>query len=924
MKGTPDGEPPGRSIGFPKKPEPSRRGWMPMRIPAVFTAVLFTTHSLAVAGEPSMTSPGLAAQREHLSKTLKVQDLEAVRPADSPQTAWKPYPVSLAPANWIWLPSSRTLSNTFVLFRKEIELSAPPTRATGWLTADSRYRLTVNGQRVQWGPAPCDPRHVDADPFDITALLKAGKNVIGVEVLHYGLGDGTWPAGKPGFIFNATIESPGGQKQDIVSDTSWLTLLDRAHAPGQYKRWYLRALQEEFDARLHPVGWDTADYRPDRRWLPAMVLACPSDKPSSCAHYSSNDLVDRISPAVATLRARQIPAMREERIPALRLAESGKVEWLRDPADWFDCRIPGSFNVTRAPVAQEKGPGVWEIPLGKDSLKAAFLTFEFKDHIVGWPGFTIEAPEGTVIELMVQESHAPTGPAWLDTHFYSWTRFICREGVNRFETFDYESLRWMQLHIRDASRPVVVRDVAVRRRQYDWPKAPHIVCSEPPLQRLFDATFNTLHNSAQDIVVDGMGRERQQYSGDCGHQLHAVRYAFGETRLPRRYLRTFSEGMTPQGYFLDCWPAFDRLARVLQKQIDGAYWGPILDHGIGFNFDCWNHYFETGDLEALAEPYPRLLRFATYLESTRTAEGLLPVVNLGMPTVWIDHNAYKQERHKQCAFNLYAAAMFRHALSPICRAFGDPQRADHYDGLGRQLTEATIRTFWSPERGVFVNNLPWLPEEKSLRMCDRSLATAILFDQCPDNNTAASLKALATCPPELGLSYPANAGWRYWALAKLGRIDVILREFRERWAKMPSVVHNNALQEDWGARPDTSDEWSHCPVVPVYLLFMDIAGIRPTAPGFAKIQVRPQLGDLGDIDLTAHTVRGPIHFAAKREKDGHRVTLELPAGCEGELLLPEGANPGLPVLAADPVLKLGRFKLNTGANAFDVHPAEKR
>ncbi len=118
---------------------------------------------------------------------------------------WKPHRVTLDPAKWIWLPSERTLPNTFVLFRKEILLTEKPARAVGWLTADSRYRLTVNGQRVQWGPAPCDPRQLDVDPFDITALLRPGKNVIGVEVLYYGIGEGTWAAGKPGLLFHAVV-----------------------------------------------------------------------------------------------------------------------------------------------------------------------------------------------------------------------------------------------------------------------------------------------------------------------------------------------------------------------------------------------------------------------------------------------------------------------------------------------------------------------------------------------------------------------------------------------------------------------------------------------------------------------------------------------------------------------------------------------
>ena len=371
-----------------------------------------------------------------------------------------------------------------------------------------------------------------------------------------------------------------------------------------------------------------------------------------------------------------------------------------------------------------------------------------------------------------------------------------------------------------------------------------------------------------------MGRERQQYSGDGGHQLHAIRYAFGETRLPARFLRTFSEGMTPEGYFLDCWPAYDRLARVMQKQIDGAYWGPLLDHGVGFNFDCWHHWMQTGDLEALREPYPRLLRFAGYLASIRDEDGLLPVEHLGLPTVWIDHVAYRQQRHKQCAFNLYAAAMLQHALAPIARAFGDEQRAREADKLGGEILQATVRRFWSAERGLFVNNLPWLPEEKTPRLCDRSLATAILFDQCPDGNTAAAVRALVECPPEMGLSYPCNANWRYWALAKAGHAEVIVRDFRRRWATMRSVVENNTIQEDWHAQPDSTSQWSHCALSPIFVLMMDIAGIRPTAPGFARYQVRPQPADLGRLELTAYAPTGRFEFLSGARAGGTQSCLD--------------------------------------------------
>ncbi|MCA9419226.1 MAG: alpha-L-rhamnosidase, partial [Candidatus Omnitrophica bacterium] len=153
----------------------------------------------------------------------------------------------------------------------------------------------------------------------------------------------------------------------------------------------------------------------------------------------------------------------------------------------------------------------------------------------------------------------------------------------------------------------------------------------------------------------------------------------------------------------------------------------------------------------------------------------------------------------------------------------------------------------------------------------------------------------------------------------LGRTDVIVKDWRERWATMSSVVLNNSLQEWWTAKPDSSSLWSHCPVSPVFVLYMDIAGIRPTSPGFDTCVVRPQLSGFGELELTSHTPHGPIHFAATPENGGHRVTVTMPEDCEGELLLPSSAHPNLEALAPDHPLGLKRFRLPPGSsNSFLV------
>lgn len=797
--------------------------------------------------------------------------------------------LNLAPARWIWLPSGRCLPNTFVLFRREVVFDQTPRSMSGWLLADSRYRITVNGQRVQWGPAPSDPRWPEADPVDLTPFLRRGHNVIGVEVVYFGHGDGTWPAGAPGFLMNLEVVQYDGDRQRLVSDAQWMCTVDRSHPPGQYRRWFLRALQEQFDARLQIVGWDHPDFKPDALWIAAQEISDDATLPPILIQRPWREpmgpdgaLLHDASPgehAIPSIRRRSIPLMRETEVSAGQLVESGWVHWNRDSDDWFELQIPGSFTIEREQAVESDEDGSWRLPVA-DQTTGVFVTFCLSEQMVGFPLLEVEAPLDTVIELIVQESHeAHTGPAWLDTHHHHWSRLICREGLNRFEAFDYESCRWIQLHVRGHERPVTVRRVGLRRREYAWPNEPAVACGEPVLQRLFDAAVNTLRNSCLDTIQDGAGRERQQYSGDCGHQLLTARDIFGATTLAARFIATFSQGLTREGYFLDCWPAYDRLARLVQRHMDATDWGPLLDHGVGFVFDCYQHYMDSGRLADIEPAFPRLLRFVAYLESLRDDTGLLPVTGLGIPTVWLDSFAYQAQRDKQCAFNLYIAGMLRHALAPLCRAFNRGDDAIEFEEWSDAIVAAVIERFWNSDQGLFIINSPWLDQDDVARLCDRSLAMAVLFDQCPEHVTESVAEMLANPSRAMGRSYPCNAVWRYRALMKLRRVDVVLRELRECWATMPSVHENNTIQEFWQTQADSLKEWSHCAMTPLIVLVRDIIGFRPIEPGYSRYEIRPQLGDLGPLDVMCHTPRGPLRFVS----DESGLTLTLPRAMEGVL-----------------------------------------
>jgi hypothetical protein len=74
-------------------------------------------------------------------------------------------------------------------------------------------------------------------------------------------------------------------------------------------------------------------------------------------------------------------------------------------------------------------------------------------------------------------------------------------------------------------------------------------------------------------------------------------------------------------------------------------------------------------------------------------------------------------------------------------------------------------------------------------------------------------------------------------------------------------------------------------VAPLYIAFQGLAGIWPLEPGFRRLEIRPQLADLESLELTLHSVPGPIRFSAKGTHGQRSLTLQLPARSEAEIIL---------------------------------------
>jgi hypothetical protein len=93
-----------------------------------------------------------------------------------------------APEGTFWIGGAHPfdLHEAYLNFRSDIRLEVVPTRAVFSLTADSRYRLWINGVFVGRGPERSWPSSMAVDERVVTNLLRAGVNRIAVQVYSPG------------------------------------------------------------------------------------------------------------------------------------------------------------------------------------------------------------------------------------------------------------------------------------------------------------------------------------------------------------------------------------------------------------------------------------------------------------------------------------------------------------------------------------------------------------------------------------------------------------------------------------------------------------------------------------------------------------------------------------------------------------------
>ncbi|MBL8550584.1 MAG: alpha-L-rhamnosidase N-terminal domain-containing protein [Hyphomonadaceae bacterium] len=781
--------------------------------------------------------------------------------------------------------------NRWFLFRRRVDIPFDVERNELKITSDGKYQLFVNGARVGRGPVRCSPLRQRFDVYRDLGLRR-GANVIGVLVHTYGVDTafyegvhGHWRAsfGDGALWLDGVVSGPAGEAR-IRSDEAWRALRCDAWRSDTPQVNSGLGFIEVFDANKFPHDWAKIDFD-DAAWGRTHVLIAGGGGPEARHGGARTRPFPILAPS-------ELPPMQERARAPLRLVWARRIE-------------PSDLPIERQAYEEALGPISQDVcnasPQGGYELRAgAAVQFDFGDILAGRPRLEFEAAGGEVIDIVVCErlpgeyEAAALAPdarierrplLGLDAHV---TRIVARPGRQAFETFEWDAVRWMQIHVRNAPQGLRLSEVGLVATRYPGEARGAFECSDPLVNKLWHLGRKTLEVCMHDGWIDCPSREQRQWLGDATVEHLVGEAVFGPQihALNRHFLRSAAESQRTDGLLEMFAPGDHRRFGWL-----------IPDFSLQWIFNVWDHFEYSGDREFARSLLPTLLRALAWFETQQEEDGRIA----DLPYWHFQDWAAVGRTGYATVLNAELCGAFEIAAR-IAAALGWSDEAARRHAQAARLRES-LDAHWDDARGLYVDCVDPSTGTRRPRVSQHANAAMILWGGVSEERAARIARAigdrsrlrLTPAPPIIMEGEPydeaehivlANTFFShfvYSALAKAGRFDMALNLMRERYGRM---IERGAVTLWEGFEPDASLAHGFS-ATPTWQLIRHVLGIGPAAPG-APVRISPNLCGLEYARGVQPTAGGDIALSMRRRGDEIEVEATLPSGMAGELFAPPG------------------------------------
>ncbi|HEX6675393.1 MAG TPA: family 78 glycoside hydrolase catalytic domain [Actinomycetes bacterium] len=782
-------------------------------------------------------------------------------------------------ARWIEHPDYRHATggvpNPLPIFAKAFHLSRRVAKARLYVTGLGQYAARLNGAPV--GEAVLEPgqtsyhAEVNYRTYDVTALLRRGANLLGIET-----GSGAYQrAAIPGrYLFTAGIVGApvygtpkvvaeldvtylDGSRQTIPTDTSWRTRLGGT----TYSSWWGG---EDYDARRVPADWTAAASVGGAGWRDARLV----------------DLTPSTTPTDTT------PLVADPRPPVTVVRQARPVA------------------VTRV-TATGGGTG------------PTYL-LDFGTNLSGLPQLGVSGPAGTTVTMIPAETAdadgtvdvTSTGASATSQILYRYT--LSGRGHEAWHAqFTYNGFRYLQVSglasppTRDTVTLLVTRASNRETASFD--------SSSRLLNSIYAITKQALENNMQSVLTDCPDREKGPYTGDNLHNADTELTLFDMRAYQGQLVRNMRTAQRPvpsnrqfPGMIANVAPEFHFVVAAPPGRpwfLDEPNWGGAVV------LIPWNLYQVYGDTETMRASYHAMARWLDWEASTKAA-------NKGDVRGLGDWSAAQATTDQAVIDYGYHRAVS--TMAKVARVLGEAADADHYAGLATSLAaEYNARYLHTGGAGR-----AWYAN-------DTEAANAVALDAglVPARYRAAVVDSLVAAVSAFGNRIGTGSvaiGPLFRTLHAAGRDDVIYSMVTNPASPGYAFLVNSGHTTLTESLAGSGSQDHHFLGQVAWWLVHGLAGIAqaPDSVGYRRLLIRP--APVGDLDHVAATYTTPQGTASSSwtGSDGRLGSLHVrvPPNTPARVHVPASSPAETFATTGDAAVRYLGYQ--DGAQAYEVAPGQ--
>tara|TARA_R110002050_G_scaffold53118_3_gene120887 strand:- start:16216 stop:18345 length:2130 start_codon:yes stop_codon:yes gene_type:complete len=373
--------------------------------------------------------------------------------------------------------------------------------------------------------------------------------------------------------------------------------------------------------------------------------------------------------------------------------------------------------------------------------------------------------------------------------------------------------------------------------------------SDEVLNKIWDISAYTMHLTTREFFIDGIKRDRWVWSGDA-YQSYLMNY----------YL------------FFDS-PSVERTLLALRgKDPVTAHVNIIMDYSFYWFVGIHDYYLYTGDTKFIETFYPRMKSLMEFCLGRRNENGFLePLEGDWVFIDWADG----LPKTGEVSFEQMLLVRSLEAMAVSAEIAGENEDQKEYQKLADDLKEKLFDVFWDEDENVMKHQR--IDGEIQDVVTRYANMFGIFFNYFNEEQKESVKNKVLLNDDVLQITTPYMRFYELEALCAMGEQKFVLDEIRDYWGGMLDLGATSFWEKydpkqsgdehlEMYGRPYGKSLCHAWGASPIYLFGKYYFGVKPTSPGYATYEVKPDLGGLEWIEGKVPTPNGDVEmYCSTRE-----------------------------------------------------------